>query len=112
MASDNIDSFLAKYQTPYIIWANGSAKEVLGKDFVGEGPDISAMNLAPYLFKELSFPGDDVMQFKKEMMETVPVYTNSFVKVCGEYCATDELDEGVDQKIKFVDYYYRNTIKK
>lgn len=111
MVSDNIDSFLAKYQTPYIIWANGSAKEVLGKDFVGEGPDISAMNLAPYLFKELSFPGDDVMQFKKEMMETVPVYTNSFVKVCGEYCATDELDEGVEREIKFVDYYYRNTTK-
>lgn len=50
------------------------------------------------------------MQFKKEMMETVPVYTNSFVKVCGDYSATDELDEELDRKMKVVDYYYRNHL--
>ncbi|MGN1300952.1 MAG: LTA synthase family protein, partial [Clostridia bacterium] len=38
---DTEEGFYNYYCTPYIIWANDAAKDVLDKDFVGEGPTIS-----------------------------------------------------------------------
>lgn len=35
---DTEEGFYNYYNTPYIIWGNDTAKEVLENDFVGEGP--------------------------------------------------------------------------
>lgn len=45
-----LEGLRSRYSTPYLIWANSAAKEVLGRDFVGEGDDFSACFLMPKVF--------------------------------------------------------------
>ena len=37
----SLESFYEYYSTPYLIWANSAAKEVLNNDFEGDGGDFS-----------------------------------------------------------------------
>src|SRR5699024_7671272 len=57
MDVNTVEGFRNYYSTPYVIWANDSAKEVLGDDFVGEGPEISPIYLMPYLMEKMGYPG-------------------------------------------------------
>ena len=45
------EGFLNYYSTWYAIWANPAAKEALGQDFVGEGPDLSPCFLMNEVFQ-------------------------------------------------------------
>ncbi len=54
--------FLNYYATRYLIWANPAAKEVLGNDFRGEGPDLGPYFLMNELFKLCSWQGPAYLQ--------------------------------------------------
>lgn len=41
IAADHKEGFMNYYRTRYLVWANDAAKDVLGNDFVGKGPDIA-----------------------------------------------------------------------
>lgn len=61
------------YSTPYLIWANDAAKDVLGFDFIGEGHTISPCFLMTELFDCCGWDGPAWMQYQREMRETIPV---------------------------------------
>ena len=46
------EGFYNYYSTPYVIWANDAAKQVLGNDFVGDGPTIGTNFLMNLFFEQ------------------------------------------------------------
>lgn len=77
------------YSTPYLIWANDSAKAALNRDFVGQAPAVSAGYLMNVLFDALGWKGSAFMQFTSDMMQTLPVVsTNGYYVENGELTRT------------------------
>ncbi len=71
------------YATRYLIWANDAAKAVLGKEFQGEGPDVSPCFLMNLVFEQCGFgKGSRYMQAAEQVYERSPVVssTGAFVE--------------------------------
>ncbi|MBR4071219.1 MAG: sulfatase-like hydrolase/transferase [Clostridia bacterium] len=88
---DTEQSFYNHYNTEYLIWANDTAKEVLGNDFVGEGPSISPCFLMNLLFEQCGWEGPEYMKLANEVMEQFPVITTN-KKVVTDNKMIDEED--------------------
>lgn len=98
------------YSTPYLIWANSAAKEVLGQDFVGEGGDFSPCFLMTKLFDLCSWEGSGFMQLSRQMRQISPlVHARGLFLVDG--ALTDSL--GQEESQFYLDFlgaqYYRET---
>jgi len=65
--------FYNYYATPYVIWANDAAKAALGRDFIGDGPDLSPCFLMNELFDQCGWTGPAFMQAANALKERVPV---------------------------------------
>ncbi len=65
------DGFDQYYSTPYIIWANQAAQEVLGSTFVGEGGDFSPAFLMTKVFDLAGWEGPGFMQMGRELRDRV-----------------------------------------
>ncbi len=61
------------FTTPYLIWANDAAKEVLGFDFTGEGRTISPAYLMAELFDCCGWAGPQWMQYQRSVRDALPV---------------------------------------
>lgn len=110
ISGDTEESFLRHYTTEYLIWANDAAKEVLGRDFVGEGPAISPCYLMNVAFDLMGWEGPAFMQAMDDMREVFPVVTiHGCYIVDGEF--TDaipaERRELFDQFL-YLQYYWTN----
>lgn len=74
------------YSTPYLIWANDSAKAALNSEFSGQAPTISPGYLMNVLFDTLGWKGSAFMQFTSDVMNTLPlVSTNGYFIENGEF---------------------------
>ena len=71
------EGFYRHYSTRYLIWANDAAKELLGHDVAGEGPDISPCYLMNLVFRQLGWKGPAFLQAMDEMMEVFPIVTTN-----------------------------------
>lgn len=105
------ESFLNYYSTPYVIWANDAAKQVLGNDFMGDGGDISPNYLMNKVFSLCSWEGPAFMKASGELMERLPVITS-----LGAYWEngvfTDTLSEGTRSMLEDfekLEYYWRKN---
>ncbi len=88
----SIEGMKNYYATPYLIWANSAAKDVLDADFVGEGGDFSPCFLMPRLFDECGFEGSAFMQLAREMRDISPLlHTSGYFMKDG--ALTTELSE-------------------
>lgn len=77
------------YSTPYLIWANDSAKAVLNNACTGYAPTISPGYLMNVLFDTLGWKGSAFMQFTSDVMETLPlVSTNGYYIEKGDFTQT------------------------
>ena len=97
------EGFYRHYTTRYLIWANGAARALLGKDLQGQGPDISPCYLMNLVFQQLGWEGPAFMQAMEPMMETFPV-----VSTKGCYQVDGELVESIpeDRKDLFRQFLY------
>ncbi len=104
-------SFENYYATPYLIWANDAAKEMLGNDFTGQGPDISPCFLMNLVFELCSWDGPAYMKAGTDLMQTVPVISSTGVYY-ENGALTDVLSAENAQKLaefeKF-EYYWRRS---
>ena len=75
--ADTGEDFLRRSGTPYMIWANDAAKELLGTDFTGEGPAVSPGYLMALLFDALGWQGSSYLQYTAACMEHLPVINNN-----------------------------------
>ena len=73
LTQNSVESFYNYWSTPYLLWANDAAKAALGRDFVGQGPDISPCFLMNVLFDQLGWKGDAYMQAVDQYWRQLPV---------------------------------------
>ena len=71
------EGFYNYYATPYVIFANSAAKEVLGGDFTGDGGDFSPCFLMAKVFDECGWAGSGFMQLQREMRAVSPLMSES-----------------------------------
>ena len=82
---EEVEGFKNYYQTPYLIWGNDVAKEVLGKELVGEGRTISPNILMSELFDYIGWEGNEYIQYIGDMKDKFTVNHDLFFKENGEF---------------------------
>ena len=104
--------FRNHYTTDYLIWANDAAKEVLGNDFVGEGPTVSPFYLMNLAFEQCGWEGPAFMQAMEDMRAVFPVVT---IHDC--YVIDDQFVDYIPQErqelfdqFQYLQHYWRNEI--
>lgn len=83
------EGFRNYYSTWYLVWGNQAAKDLLGEDFQGQGPDLSPCFLMNEVFELLGWEGSAYMQAQRETAHTLPVlHTKGWVEENGVLTAT------------------------
>ena len=96
-----LQGFYDYYATPYLIWANSAAKEVLGSDFTGEGGDFSPCFLMPKVFDLCGWTGPGFMQLARQVREITPL-----VHQRGLYLSDGQITDALPQgQQDFVDRF-------
>lgn len=100
------------YTTPYLIWANDAAKEVLDFDFTGEGKTISPAFLMAELFDCCGWEGPQWMQYQRTVRDEIPVIHCQFMfMVDGEMTSTlPEDKKKVFRDFLVAEYYMRDKL--
>lgn len=80
-----IDSYLNKYETPYLVWANEAAKKSLEKDFVGILPDTDPDLMLAQIFRYIGWKGSPYIQFLQEYSDVIHVYKRNAINIRGKY---------------------------
>ena len=102
------DGFRNYYSTRYMIWANEAAKQTLGNDFTGEGPDVSPCFLMNLLFEQCGWGGgSEYMQLTSEVMaETTVAHSYGYYLENGSLTSTpSEAVSSAMRKLKIAQYY-------
>ena len=108
-----LEGFSRYYSTPYLIWANSAAKEVLGQDFQGEGGDFSPCFLMNELFEQCGWTGPAFLQYAREIRSITPLVHTSGLYLDPEGQLTDTLPDAVAERLQeylWVQYYRENKI--
>ena len=103
------EGFYDYYSTRYFIWANDAAKEALGRDFTGEGPDVSSCFLMNELFEQCGWEGNAFLQATNEVRKELPVLTavGRYVQKDGQLVETpDEAGAQALKRYRDLEYYY------
>jgi len=103
------EGFYNYYGTRYFIWANDTAKEALGNEFVGQGPDVSSCFLMNLFFDQCGWAGNGWTQATTDIWRELPVLTT-----VGRYVGSDgRLVETLDadgqaalDTYRKIEYYY------
>ena len=77
MDVSTLDGFYNYYATPYVIYANEAARELLGNDFAEPGGDFSPCFLMAKVFDECGWEGPGLMQLQREMREVSPLMSSN-----------------------------------
>ena len=72
-----LEGFYNYYATPYVIYANEAARELLGNDFAEPGGDFSPCFLMAKVFDECGWEGPGLMQLQREMREVSPLMSSN-----------------------------------
>ncbi|MBQ3100239.1 MAG: LTA synthase family protein [Clostridia bacterium] len=108
------EGFFNYYETPYMIWANDAAKEILGFDFVGEGPTLSPGFLMAHFFEKAGWKGSEYIQYLNDLSKVLPVVHNTGVAVDAEGNIvrepTNEQQALLDE-YAWVQYYWQNNLE-
>ena len=105
--------FYDYYATPYLIWANSAAKEVLGNDFTGDGGDFSPCFLMEEVFTQCGWEGPGFMQLAREVRELTPlIHEQGIYWKNGAPCyeLTQE-EETLITMYQNVEYYREHTVE-
>ena len=77
MDVSTLDGFYNYYATPYVIYANQAARDLLGNDFAEPGGDFSPCFLMAKVFDECGWEGPGLMQLQREMREVSPLMSSN-----------------------------------
>lgn len=102
---DTPESWLSHYTTPYIIWANSAAREILGKDMVGKNPTMSNYYLFAYALNELGFK-TPFIQYVNERRQEYPIDASSYMSENGQLTANPSQKTLDDKALKDMIQYY------
>ena len=106
------EGFYNYYSTPYLIWANPAAKEVLGTDFVGRGEDVSPCFLMAELFDLCGWEGSGFMQLQRKVRDVTPLL--HVQNLYWQDGLTDHLstaDQNIVDMYLWAEYYRETEVK-
>ena len=108
-----LEGFYDYYSTPYLIWANPAAKEVLGREFLGDGGDFSPCFLMAEVFDQCGWEGPGFMKLSREMREATPLVhkTDRFLKDGQLADALEGEDLELFQRFLWAQYYREHEFK-
>lgn len=72
-----LEGFYNYYATPYVIYANQAARDLLGNDFAEDGGDFSPCFLMAKVFDECGWEGPGFMQLQREMRAVSPLMSSN-----------------------------------
>lgn len=102
------------YSTPYLIWANDAAKELLGQSFRGEGRTISPAFLMAELFDCCGWEGPAWMQYQRSCREQLSVIhrQSMYLEPAQGGLSSQLSPAGKEAKKQYdmVEYYLRTTL--
>lgn len=93
---DTKEGFENYYGTRYLIWANKPAKQMLGFDFVGQGPDLSPAFLMAHFFQLCGWEGPTLTQLTKPLLDQGLTVASSH----GAYLYHDTLMHAVPEALQ------------
>lgn len=101
------------YTTPYFIWANDAAKEILGDNFSGTGRTISHAYLMAELFDVCGWTGPAWMQYQRQARETISVFYRDFLYMENGVLSAQLSEKGkeVYRDYHIVQYYLQNHLE-
>jgi phosphoglycerol transferase MdoB-like AlkP superfamily enzyme len=70
---DTEEGFYNYYSTPYVIWANESARKALGNSFTGKGPRMGPCFLMDEFFQLAGYGGNEYMKLSSDLKADVKV---------------------------------------
>lgn len=110
LSMDSIEGFVNYYETPYIIYANNSAKNTYNKSFVGKGNTISSMFLMNELFDYCDLKGNEYLQYMSDLKSKIDVINNEYYKENNAFVYTsDSKYKNLIQEYKYINYYYSHN---
>lgn len=98
------EGFYNYWSTPYLIWANSAAKQVLGSGFTGDGGDLSPCFLMAELFDQCGWTGDSFLQLQRMVRDVTPLLHGS-----GLFWHNGALTDGLSTQDTEIVYGYRNA---
>ena len=108
-----LEGFYEYYSTPYLIWANSSAKEALDRDFQGEGGDFSPCFLMNELFEQCGWTGPAFLQYAEEIRSLTPLVHSQGLYLTPDGELTDDLPQEVADRLleyQWVEYYREHKV--
>lgn len=107
------EGFANYYSTRYLIWANDLAKETLGNDFVGDGPDLGPYFLMNELFALCGWEGPSYLQSLNAIARQVPVQNTSGIYLEDGVFTAELSPEGaaLTQDYNSVQFYERHHFR-
>ena len=78
-----LEGFYNYYATPYVIYANQAARDLLGNDFAEDGGDFSPCFLMAKVFDECGWEGPGFMQLQREMRTVSPLMSSGGWRLSG-----------------------------
>lgn len=108
--ADSDESFYLRYSTRYLIWANDAAKDLIGHDLRGEGPDISPCYLMNLVFNQLGWEGPGFMQAMEEMRQVFPIAASTGRTMTDGVLSGEipEQRQALYQDFQYLQHYWRN----
>ena len=108
---DSEEGWLNNYTTPYIIWANSAAKEVLGDEMVEEGPYMSNYFLFGYALDKLGFK-TPYIQYLNDRLQEIPIDATSYTTEDGQLTSSPS-QETMEKKWRHnrIQYYHTTNFE-
>lgn len=106
------EGFCNLYTTPYLIWANETAKQVLGSSFTGTGRSISPCYLMAEVFDCCGWSGPSWMQYQRTIRDTLPLLhsKNRYLTATGFNTELSQAQQDALAERKIVEYYLRQQV--
>ena len=108
------EGFYNLYSTPYIIWANDPAREIIGNDFDGDGGSLSPAFLMNELFDLCSWGGNEYMKATNELYTRIDIVSTptGYFRLDGvlAFSVPDSM-MGFYNRYRQIEYYWQHNLK-
>lgn len=108
--SESLEAYKNKYTTPYYIHGNQALKALWGKDFVGQGPNLSTEFLLAYAFDYLGLGGPSIIRVQNNIFPGLEAYNDSVIQVDNDLCFIENYpDQDLVNSYRSIEYYYNKN---
>lgn len=106
VVENDINGYLNKYKTPFLVYGNNAAKTKFNKDFTGEFDSqyYNPMFLMPIITEYLGIKGSEYNQFLQDMSHEIPMFVEDIV-----YCENNKMNNEVSKEAKKYIHMFHNV---